>query len=84
MKCLPEIETETMLHSGCGNGFEVVRYHSLVVSEDSLPDCLEATGWTCGMHHAVNLSGVSSEVRAFAIGFLQLIGVLTDLEYLQH
>ncbi|GAX75688.1 hypothetical protein CEUSTIGMA_g3131.t1 [Chlamydomonas eustigma] len=39
--------------SGSGQGFEVVRYHSLVVTD--LPDCLESIAWTCGGHHAVRL-----------------------------
>ncbi len=26
--------------------FEATRYHSLVVEQDSLPDCLEVTAWT--------------------------------------
>ena len=50
------------LFAGCGNGFEVVRYHSLAVLEESLPACLEATAWTCGQHHAVSLSRTQSEV----------------------
>jgi len=32
--------------SGLDNPFEGMRYHSLVVDEDSLPDCLEATAHT--------------------------------------
>ena len=41
--------------SGPGEGFEVVRYHSLVVDATSLPECLEPIAWTCGGHHAVQL-----------------------------
>lgn len=33
----------------------MVRYHSLAVCEESLPECLEAVAWTCGDHHAVDL-----------------------------
>lgn len=29
------------------------RYHSLVVDESSLPDCLQPIAWSHGMHHAV-------------------------------
>ncbi|KAG1659328.1 hypothetical protein FOA52_010376 [Chlamydomonas sp. UWO 241] len=41
--------------SGPGQGFEVVRYHSLCVEMGSLPECLEPIAWTCGGHHAVHL-----------------------------
>lgn len=39
-------------HNGCGvfeglpQGFNVTRYHSLVVDSATLPDCLEITAWT--------------------------------------
>ena len=45
-------KTSAVLHRGQGvfsgleNPLEVTRYHSLVVDETSLPDCLEATAWT--------------------------------------
>ncbi len=31
---------------GLNNPFQATRYHSLVVAQDSLPDCLEVTAWT--------------------------------------
>lgn len=31
---------------GLESPFEATRYHSLVISQDSLPDCLEVTAWT--------------------------------------
>ena len=31
---------------GLTNPFEATRYHSLVISKDELPDCLEITAWT--------------------------------------
>jgi anthranilate synthase component 2 len=31
---------------GLDNPFEATRYHSLVVDKNTLPDCLEITGWT--------------------------------------
>ncbi len=31
---------------GLDNPFEATRYHSLVIEQESLPDCLELTAWT--------------------------------------
>ena len=45
-------KTSLVYHRGQGvfaglpNPFTVVRYHSLVIERDSLPDCLEITAWT--------------------------------------
>jgi len=45
-------KTSPMIHRGQGvfaglpNPFEATRYHSLVVEQSSLPDCLEVTAWT--------------------------------------
>jgi anthranilate synthase component 2 len=45
-------KTSSIRHSGQGvfaglpDGYEATRYHSLVVSHDTLPDCLEVTAWT--------------------------------------
>ena len=33
---------------GLADGFEATRYHSLVVAQERLPDCLEVTAWTEG------------------------------------
>ena len=45
-------KTSRIRHEGVGvfaglpDGYEATRYHSLVVSRDTLPDCLEITAWT--------------------------------------
>jgi len=45
-------KTSRIRHTGKGvfaglpDGYEATRYHSLVVSQDTLPDCLEVTAWT--------------------------------------
>ena len=47
-------KTSMIHHSGQGvfagltNPFSATRYHSLVVTADSVPDCLEVTAWTQG------------------------------------
>ena len=32
--------------AGLANPFEATRYHSLVIEQATIPDCLEVTGWT--------------------------------------
>ena len=34
------------IFKGLSNPFEAVRYHSLIVQNDTVPDCLEITAWT--------------------------------------
>ncbi len=50
-------KTSTIYHRGIGifegipEPFEATRYHSLVIDQNTLPDCLEVTAWTetdCG------------------------------------
>ena len=45
-------KTSMIFHDGCSifkgltNPFKAVRYHSLIVHKDTVPDCLEITAWT--------------------------------------
>ncbi len=42
---------ETGIFAGLPEPFEATRYHSLVIDQETLPDCLEVTAWTetdCG------------------------------------
>mgnify|MGYP001282704861 FL=1 len=45
-------KTSMIYHNNTGvfanltNPYEATRYHSLVINQDSLPDCLEITAWT--------------------------------------
>ena len=45
-------KTSMIFHDGCSifkdlaNPFEAVRYHSLIVQKDTVPDCLEISAWT--------------------------------------
>jgi anthranilate synthase/aminodeoxychorismate synthase-like glutamine amidotransferase len=34
------------IYQGLPNPFEAIRYHSLIVDRDSVPDCLEVSSWT--------------------------------------
>lgn len=36
----------TGVFSGLTNPYEATRYHSLVINQDTVPDCLEITAWT--------------------------------------
>ena len=57
-----------------GPAYAVVRYHSLLVEEASLPGCLQGIAWTCGEHHALQLGadgaaeGVAEGVAPEAVG----------------
>ncbi|HIE50133.1 MAG TPA: aminodeoxychorismate/anthranilate synthase component II [Armatimonadetes bacterium] len=52
------------IFAGLPNPFEAVRYHSLIVERETLPDCLEITAWTdwneiMGLRHkALPVEGV--------------------------
>src|SRR5690606_32361931 len=45
-KTSPVQHREEGVFRGLANPLTVTRYHSLVVSRDNLPDCLEITAWT--------------------------------------
>jgi anthranilate synthase/aminodeoxychorismate synthase-like glutamine amidotransferase len=50
--CIMHGKTSMIFHDGCGvyrdlpDPFEAVRYHSLIVERESLPDCLKISAWT--------------------------------------
>jgi len=45
-KTSPIYHNDTDIFNGLDNPFTATRYHSLVVSKETLPDCLEVTAWT--------------------------------------
>lgn len=45
-KTSPVYHNNTGVFEGLANPVEVTRYHSLVIDQETLPDCLEITAWT--------------------------------------
>ncbi|MCH8552596.1 MAG: aminodeoxychorismate/anthranilate synthase component II [Natronospirillum sp.] len=45
-KTSPIFHRDTGLFRGLPQGYQATRYHSLVIEQASLPDCLEVTAWT--------------------------------------
>ncbi|MCU0767723.1 MAG: aminodeoxychorismate/anthranilate synthase component II [Gammaproteobacteria bacterium] len=45
-KTSPIHHADTGVFSGLPSPFRATRYHSLVIEQDTLPDCLEVTAWT--------------------------------------
>ncbi len=45
-KVSPVYHHNSGVFKGLDNPFTATRYHSLVIAQDSLPDCLEITAWT--------------------------------------
>ncbi len=68
-------KTSMIHHTGVGvfrglpNPFEATRYHSLVVEQASLPDCLEVTAWT------ENADGTRDEIMGLRHRDLPVEGV---------
>jgi para-aminobenzoate synthetase component 2 len=60
--------------SGVDTPFEAARYHSLVASAESLPDCLEVSGWTddgviMGLRHReYPVEGIQFHPESFLTG----------------
>lgn len=68
-KTSPVFHEDSGVFTGLNNPLTVTRYHSLVVSRETLPECLEVTAWTCredgsldeimGLRHrTLNVEGV--------------------------
>ena len=47
-KVSPVYHKDVGVFKGLSNPFTATRYHSLVIEQTSLPDCLEVTAWTQG------------------------------------
>ena len=78
-------KTSMMHHSsegvfrGLPNPFEATRYHSLVIEQNSLPDCLQVTAWTVDaagkvdeimglLHRAMAVEGVQFHPESILTG----------------
>ncbi|BCG65968.1 MAG: anthranilate synthase component II [Methyloprofundus sp.] len=49
-KVSPVYHHDTGVFKGLNNPFTATRYHSLVIDQNTLPDCLEITAWTQDEH----------------------------------
>ncbi|MFC1991447.1 anthranilate synthase component II [Chloroflexota bacterium] len=62
------------MFSGLDNPFPAIRYHSLVVKREGLPDCLEVTAWTddneiMGLKHKQHpVEGIQFHPESFMTG----------------
>jgi len=68
-------KTSWIYHSGNGlytnipNPFQATRYHSLVIAQDTLPDCLEINAWT------LTPEGERDEIMGIQHKTLPIVGV---------
>ena len=68
-KTSPIFHADLGVFSGLSNPLIATRYHSLVIEESSLPECLEITAWTC------NQDGSMDEIMGVRHRELDLQGV---------
>jgi len=68
-KTSPIYHADLGVFKGLNNPLEATRYHSLVIDEASLPECLEITAWTC------NEDGSMDEIMGVRHRELDLQGV---------
>jgi len=57
-KTSPVFHRDVGVFTGLDNPFTATRYHSLVIEQKSLPDCLEVTAWTGQMGAIDEIMGV--------------------------
>lgn len=68
-KVSPIYHKNTAVFKGLNNPFTATRYHSLVIEQTSLPDCLEVTAWT------QNITGDIDEIMGIHHKELKVEGV---------
>lgn len=74
-KSSPIYHSGSGLYSGLSSPFVAIRYHSLVVERDTLPDCLEVTAWTAegvvmGLRHVEHrVQGIQFHPESFMTEF---------------
>ncbi len=68
-KTSPIFHRQQGVLNGLPSPFEATRYHSLVLEQNSLPDCLQTTGWT------LTADGAKNEIMAVRHQKLAVEGV---------
>ncbi|WEG12709.1 aminodeoxychorismate/anthranilate synthase component II [Pullulanibacillus sp. KACC 23026] len=85
-KTSPVFHSGHFLFNGIDSPFEAMRYHSLIVEESTLPDCLEVTAWTeeneimALRHKTLPIEGVQFHPEAI----LTKTGKLLLKNFLEH